>query len=53
MESCVRNCDGFQVLEKDVKNVLDWETNQKVEGGVEIAFRPARVILQVIIIFLY
>ncbi|CAH2228195.1 jg792, partial [Pararge aegeria aegeria] len=46
LESCVRNCDNFQVLEKDVKNVLDWESNQNVEGGVEIAFKPARVILQ-------
>lgn len=46
LESCVRNCDNFQVLEKDVQNVLDWETNQTVEGGVEIAFKPARVILQ-------
>ncbi|CAH0757820.1 unnamed protein product, partial [Diatraea saccharalis] len=46
LESCVRNCDNFQVLQKDVQNVLDWETNQQVEGGVEIAFKPARVILQ-------
>ncbi|XP_041983551.1 cytoplasmic aconitate hydratase-like isoform X2 [Aricia agestis] len=46
LESCVRNCDNFQVLEKDVQNVLEWEKNQTVEGGVEIAFRPARVILQ-------
>ncbi|XP_061381793.1 cytoplasmic aconitate hydratase-like isoform X2 [Danaus plexippus] len=46
LESCVRNCDNFQVLEKDVNNVLDWEKNQAVEGGVEIAFKPARVILQ-------
>ncbi|XP_045541220.1 cytoplasmic aconitate hydratase-like isoform X2 [Papilio machaon] len=46
LESCMRNCDNFQVLEKDVQNVLDWENNQKVEGGVEISFKPARVILQ-------
>ncbi|KAJ2942187.1 hypothetical protein O0L34_g15727 [Tuta absoluta] len=46
LESCVRNCDNFQVLEKDVQNVLEWEKNQAVEGGVEIAFKPARVILQ-------
>ncbi|XP_075989651.1 cytoplasmic aconitate hydratase-like [Anticarsia gemmatalis] len=46
LESCVRNCDNFQVLDKDVKNVLDWEKNQNVDGGVEIAFKPARVILQ-------
>ncbi|XP_052746263.1 cytoplasmic aconitate hydratase [Bicyclus anynana] len=46
LESCVRNCDNFQVLEKDVNNVLNWESNQNVDGGVEIAFKPARVILQ-------
>ncbi|CAB3252239.1 unnamed protein product [Arctia plantaginis] len=46
LESCVRNCDNFQVLEKDVQSVLDWEKNQTVEGGVEISFKPARVILQ-------
>ncbi|CAH2064727.1 unnamed protein product, partial [Iphiclides podalirius] len=46
LESCVRNCDNFQVLEKDVQNVLNWEQNQAVEGGVEISFKPARVILQ-------
>lgn len=47
MESAVRNCDNFQVTENDVKNILNWKTNQNVEGGVEVAFKPARVILQV------
>ncbi|XP_046658536.1 cytoplasmic aconitate hydratase-like [Homalodisca vitripennis] len=46
LESAVRNCDNFQVRELDVNNVLNWCVNQKVEGGVEIAFKPARVILQ-------
>ncbi|EEB16996.1 aconitase, putative [Pediculus humanus corporis] len=46
LESAVRNCDNFQVTENDVKNILQWETNQKVPGGVEVAFKPARVILQ-------
>ncbi|KAJ9601820.1 hypothetical protein L9F63_000002 [Diploptera punctata] len=46
LESAVRNCDNFQVKEKDVKTILDWEQNQAVEGGVEIAFKPSRVILQ-------
>ncbi|XP_059047351.1 cytoplasmic aconitate hydratase-like [Achroia grisella] len=45
LESCVRNCDNFQVLEKDVQNVLEWEKNQ-AQDAVEIAFKPARVILQ-------
>lgn len=26
--------------------ILAWEQNQAVEGGVEVAFKPARVILQ-------
>jgi len=47
LESAVRNCDNFQVTENDVQNILKWKTNQKVEGGVEVAFKPARVILQV------
>lgn len=42
----MRNCDNFQVLEKDVSNVLDWESKQGNEESVEIAFKPARVILQ-------
>lgn len=46
LESAVRNCDEFQVLRKDVEAVLAWERNQAVEGGVEISFKPARVILQ-------
>ncbi|KAL4113489.1 hypothetical protein QTP88_017103 [Uroleucon formosanum] len=46
LESAVRNCDNFQVTENDVQNILKWKTNQKVEGGVEVAFKPARVILQ-------
>ncbi|KAL5240184.1 hypothetical protein ACI65C_007594 [Semiaphis heraclei] len=46
LESAVRNCDNFQVTENDVQNIMNWKTNQKVEGGVEVAFKPARVILQ-------
>ncbi|BES99478.1 unnamed protein product [Nesidiocoris tenuis] len=46
LESAVRNCDNFQVKENDVNNVLEWEKNQAVEGGVEVNFKPARVILQ-------
>lgn len=48
LESAVRNCDNFHVKEKDVNNILDWEVNEKVKGGVEVAFKPARVILQVV-----
>lgn len=42
-DSCIF---AFQVTETDVKNILEWETNQKKPGGVEVAFKPARVILQ-------
>jgi len=44
LESAIRNCDGFQVLEKDVENILNWKENQT--KNVEIPFKPARVILQ-------
>ncbi|XP_075221965.1 cytoplasmic aconitate hydratase-like isoform X2 [Lycorma delicatula] len=46
LESAIRNCDNFQVREKDVQNILAWRQNQALEGGVEVAFKPARVILQ-------
>lgn len=47
LESAVRNCDNFSIKEQDVKNILSWKINQNVEGGIEIPFKPARVILQV------
>lgn len=47
LESAVRNCDNFQVTTNDVENILNWETNQTNENGIEVAFKPARVILQV------
>lgn len=46
LESAVRNCDNFQVTEDDVNRILNWEKNQRVVEGVEVAFKPARVILQ-------
>ena len=47
LESAVRNCDNFQVREADVAKILDWEANTAGSaGGVEVPFRPARVILQ-------
>lgn len=36
----------LQVTQSDVQNILAWETNQSKPGGVEVAFKPARVILQ-------
>ncbi|KAK3096001.1 hypothetical protein FSP39_021854 [Pinctada imbricata] len=44
LESAVRNCDGFQVQQKDVESILEWQNNQG--KSVEIPFKPARVILQ-------
>ncbi|XP_042904296.1 cytoplasmic aconitate hydratase isoform X2 [Parasteatoda tepidariorum] len=46
LEAAVRCCDNFQVKEVDVQNILNWETLQFAEGGVDVAFNPARVILQ-------
>lgn len=46
LESAVRNCDNFQILEEDVDKILNWKSNQAIEGGVEVPFRPSRVILQ-------
>lgn len=37
----------LQVKEKDVHNILAWEEKHKDVAGVEVPFRPARVILQV------
>ena len=36
----------LQILENDVTKILNWAENQNVPGGVEVPFRPARVILQ-------
>lgn len=47
LESTVRNCDNFQITENDVNTILGWEKNQRVKGGMELNFKPARVILQV------
>ncbi len=44
LESCLRNVDGFQVSEDDVKRLANYRAD-KVAGG-ELPFKPARVILQ-------
>ncbi|XP_043266056.1 cytoplasmic aconitate hydratase-like [Colletes gigas] len=46
LESAVRNCDDFQISKCDVEKVLDWEINQTHEEGIELSFKPSRVILQ-------
>ena len=44
LESVLRNCDGFEVTEEDVKTVAGWSPQAEVQS--EIPFKPARVILQ-------
>eukprot|EP00271_Cylindrocystis_brebissonii_P013738 TRINITY_DN3392_c0_g1_i1.p1 TRINITY_DN3392_c0_g1~~TRINITY_DN3392_c0_g1_i1.p1 ORF type:complete len:993 (-),score=228.06 TRINITY_DN3392_c0_g1_i1:840-3818(-) len=44
LESAIRNCDNFAVSEQDVEKILDWEKTSPQQ--VEIAFKPARVLLQ-------
>ncbi|MDH5656106.1 MAG: aconitate hydratase AcnA [Spirochaetia bacterium] len=44
LESALRNHDGFQVTDKDVLQILEW--NPKKESDQEIAFKPGRVVLQ-------
>jgi aconitate hydratase len=44
LESLLRNCDGFEVLEKDVQALAGWEAASP--ALVEIPFKPARVVLQ-------
>ncbi len=50
LESCLRNCDGYIVTEDDVKKLANWTASRGVlapdEGGVEVPFKPARVVLQ-------
>jgi len=48
LESAVRNCDNFHILEKDVQSILGWSPALKQgSNDVEVSFKPARVILQV------
>jgi aconitate hydratase A / 2-methylisocitrate dehydratase len=44
LESCLRNCDGYAVMENDVKSLASW--NAAAPAQVEIPFKPARVVLQ-------
>ncbi len=45
LECVLRNCDGYQVTEEDVRNLASWASHRgKTE--VEIPFKPARVLLQ-------
>jgi aconitate hydratase len=44
LEAVLRNCDGYQVSEDDVKNLANWNAAKPAE--VEVPFKPARVVLQ-------
>ena len=44
LESALRNNDGFSVTDRDVAKLLGW--TPQTAGETEIAFKPARVILQ-------
>ncbi len=43
LESALRNFDNYQVTEKDINTIVNWQPNTKKD---EIAFKPGRVILQ-------
>ncbi len=43
LESALRNCDNFEVCEKDIRNIANWTPTGE---RMEIPFKPARVILQ-------
>jgi aconitate hydratase len=44
LESVLRNCNGYDVMEEDVKNLAGYDAAKPLE--VEIPFKLARVILQ-------
>jgi aconitate hydratase len=44
LESLLRNCDGYEVMEADVKALAGWQAAAPAQ--VEIPFKPARVVLQ-------
>ncbi|MCE3019030.1 MAG: aconitate hydratase AcnA [Pirellula sp.] len=44
LEAVLRNCDGYQVSEEDVKNLANWNAAKPAE--LEVPFKPARVVLQ-------
>jgi aconitase A len=43
LESALRNCDGYQVTDADVRRLANWKPAPE---DVEVPFKPARVILQ-------
>ena len=46
LEAAVYNTDNFVINESDVENILAWEQTSK--QGVEVLFKPARVLMSVL-----
>ncbi|MGD0654719.1 MAG: aconitate hydratase AcnA [Thermoguttaceae bacterium] len=44
LEAVLRNCDGYEISEADVKNLAFWNPMKPVKA--EVPFKPARVLLQ-------
>jgi len=44
LEAVLRNCDGYEVREEDVRNLASWQAAEPAK--LEIPFKPARVVLQ-------
>ncbi len=44
LESLLRNCDNYHVMEEDVKSLASWNT--RLDEPLQIGFLPARVLLQ-------
>ncbi len=44
LEAAMRQCDGFEITENDVRNLARWDARHV--QAVELPFKPARVILQ-------
>jgi aconitate hydratase len=44
LEAVLRNCDGYEVTEQDVKNLAAWSATSAL--NTEVPFKPARVVLQ-------
>jgi aconitate hydratase len=44
LESVLRNCDGFEVTEQDVRKLIGWQA--QASAREEIPLKPARVLLQ-------
>ena len=43
LEACLRNMDGFEVTEENVRHLQGWSPTVKAE---EVPYKPARVVLQ-------